>query len=54
MKVRLLTKIICDRRDCKNWVDGECSKEEVKVEERTISDEELAICATYEMVAAFC
>ena len=49
----LLTKIICDRRDCKNWVDGECSKEEVKVEERTISDE-VAICATYEMVAAFC
>jgi hypothetical protein len=35
-------------------VDGECSKEEIKVEERTASEEELAVCATYEMVAAFC
>lgn len=49
-----MTKIICDRRDCENWVDGECSKEEIKVEERTIPAEELAVCATYKMVAAFC
>jgi hypothetical protein len=49
-----LTQIICNRRDCKNWVDGECSKEEIKVEERTTSEEEFAVCTTYEMVAAFC
>jgi hypothetical protein len=52
--VKQLTKIICDRRDCKHWVDGECSKEEIKVEERTASEEELAVCVTYEIVAAFC
>jgi hypothetical protein len=52
--VRALTKIVCDRRDCKHWVDGECSMKEVKVEEHTASEEELAVCVTYEMVAAFC
>ena len=50
----LLTKVNCGRRDCKHWVDGECSKEEIRVEERTTSAEELAVCVSYEMVAAFC
>jgi hypothetical protein len=35
-------------------VDGECSKEEIKVEERIAAEEELAVCATYKIVAAFC
>ena len=52
--VRALTKIVCDRRDCKHWFYGECSTEEVKVEEYTASEEELAVWVTYEMAAAFC
>jgi hypothetical protein len=35
-------------------VDGECSKEEIKVKERSTLEEEMAVCATYKRVAAFC
>jgi hypothetical protein len=36
-------------------VDGECSKKEIEVKEKTLSSkEELAICSTYEMVAGVC
>jgi hypothetical protein len=36
-------------------VEGECSKEEIEVKERTISpDEELAVCSSYEIVAGVC
>jgi hypothetical protein len=35
-------------------VDGECSKEKIKVKEHTTPEEELAVCTTYKMVAAFC
>ena len=53
--MRKMTKVVCDRRDCKHWVDGECSKEEIAVKERTVSaDEEIAVCSTYEMVAGLC
>jgi hypothetical protein len=41
--------------DCKHWVDGECAKEEIAIKERTISsEEEIAVCSAYEIVAAFC
>jgi hypothetical protein len=50
-----MTQVMCDRRDCKHWVDGECSKEKIQVIERTVTqDEEIAICSTYEMVAGLC
>lgn len=50
-----MAKVVCERRDCKHWVEGECSKEEIEVKERTISpDEELAVCSSYEIVAGVC
>ena len=49
-----MVKVNCDRRDCKNWVDSECSREQIRIEERTTSAEELAVCVNYDMVAAFC
>jgi hypothetical protein len=50
-----MTKVICERGDCKHWVDGECSKKEIKVTERTIQpEEELAVCNSYEIVAGVC
>ena len=54
-KVILVTKVLCERMDCKHWVDGECAKKEIEVKERTIPpDEEVAVCSAYEIVAAFC
>jgi hypothetical protein len=50
-----MTKVICERRDCKFWVDGECSKEKIEIEERTVTpNEEVALCRTYEMTAGVC
>jgi hypothetical protein len=54
-KVILVTKVLCERMDCKHWVNGECAKKEIEVKERTIPpDEEVAVCSAYEIVAAFC
>jgi hypothetical protein len=54
-KVILVTKVLCERMDCKHWVDGECAKKEIEVKERTIPpDEEVAVCSAYKIVAAFC
>jgi hypothetical protein len=54
-KVILVTKVLCERMECKRWVDGECAKKEIEVKERTIPpDEEVAVCSAYETVAAFC
>jgi len=53
--VTRLTKVMCERRDCKNWVDGECSQKIIEIQERTVPpDEEIAICKTYAMVAGVC
>jgi len=50
-----MTRVICERRDCKHWVDGECAQEKIEIKERTIPpNEELAFCKTYEMVAGVC
>ena len=55
MKAILVTKVLCERMDCKHWVDGECAKKEIKIKERTIPpEEEIAVCSAYEKVAAFC
>jgi hypothetical protein len=55
VKMILVTKVLCERMDCKHWVDGECDKKEIEVKERAIPpDEEVAICSAYEIVAAFC
>jgi len=36
-------------------MDGECSKKEIEVKERTISlEEEIAVCTTYELLAGVC
>ena len=54
-KVIPLTKVICERMDCKHWVDGECAKKEIEVKERMIPpEEEVAVCNAYEIIAAFC
>jgi hypothetical protein len=50
-----MTKVLCERRDCKHWVDGECSQKKIEIKERTFPpDEEIAVCKTYEMVAGVC
>lgn len=50
-----MTKVICERRDCQDWVDGECAKEEITVKERTVPpEEEAAVCSTYKVVAGVC
>ena len=50
-----MTKVVCERRDCKHFVDGECSRKQIIVIERTLSsDEEIALCKTYEMIAGVC
>lgn len=50
-----MTKVNCERRDCKHWVDNECSQAEIEVKERTVPpDEEIAICKTYKMLAGVC
>ena len=50
-----MTEVMCERRDCKYWVDGECSQKRIEVKERTFPpDEEIAVCKTYEMVAGVC
>ncbi|UCD96499.1 MAG: DUF1540 domain-containing protein [Candidatus Bathyarchaeota archaeon] len=50
-----MTKITCERRDCKHWVDDECSLQKIVVKERTISDdEEVAVCSTFEIVTGVC
>ena len=55
MKAFQMTKVLCERMDCKHYVDGECAKKEIKIKERTIPPkEEVAICSAYEIVAAFC
>ena len=51
----MLTKINCKRRDCKHWIDGECSKKEIEVIERTIPpEEEIAVCKAYEKMVGVC
>ncbi|MGB9134068.1 MAG: DUF1540 domain-containing protein [Candidatus Bathyarchaeia archaeon] len=50
-----MTKVVCERRDCKHWVDGECSQKKIEIKERTLTpDEELAVCKTYAAVAGVC
>jgi hypothetical protein len=50
-----LTKISCERRDCKHCVDGECSRGKIEIKERTVPpDEEIAVCNTFEIVAGVC
>jgi hypothetical protein len=50
-----VTKVDCDRQDCKHWVDNECSLKKIKIREKTLpSEEEIAICETYEMFAGAC
>lgn len=50
-----MTKVICERRDCEHWVEGECSQEKIEIKEKTISpNEEVAFCETYKMVAGAC
>ncbi len=49
-----MTKVICERRDCQNWVDGECAKEEITVKEKTLPLEEAAVCSTYKAVTGVC
>jgi hypothetical protein len=50
-----MTKVVCERRDCKHCVDGECSLEIIEVREKTVPpNEELAVCRTYEAVAGVC
>lgn len=50
-----VTRVMCERRDCKHWVDGECSQNKIEITERTIlPDEEIAVCKTYEMAAGVC
>jgi len=50
-----MTKVSCDRQDCKHWVSGECSKEAIEIAERTIPpNEEIAYCKNYEIVKGTC
>ena len=50
-----MIKVLCERMDCKHWVDGECAKKEIEIKERTIpQEEEIAVCSAYKIVAAFC
>jgi len=50
-----MTKVICERRDCKHWVDGECSQKKIEIKERTFPpDEEIAVCKTYKMLVGIC
>jgi hypothetical protein len=50
-----VTKVVCERQDCKHWVDGECSQNRIEIKERTIPpDEEIALCQTYEAVSGVC
>jgi hypothetical protein len=50
-----MTKVVCERRDCMHWVDGECSEKKIEVKERTATPtEELAVCMTYTVVAGVC
>lgn len=50
-----MTKVVCERRDCKHWVDGVCSQEKIEVKERTVTPtEELAVCKTYVVIAGVC
>ncbi|UCE16040.1 MAG: hypothetical protein JSV12_09375 [Candidatus Bathyarchaeota archaeon] len=50
-----MTKVICERRDCKHWIDSECSRKEIEVKEKTVSlEEEIAVCSTYEILAGVC
>ena len=50
-----MTKVLCERMDCKHWIDGECGLEQIKIKERTISaDDELAICSNYKILPAYC
>ncbi|UCB61449.1 MAG: hypothetical protein JSW72_05240 [Candidatus Bathyarchaeota archaeon] len=50
-----MTKVICERGDCKHCVDGECSQNTIEVKERTFPpEEEIAVCKTYEMVSGVC
>jgi len=46
---------LCERMDCKHWIDGECVNVTIQIKERTISeDQELAVCSNYEIIPAFC
>ncbi|UCH32190.1 MAG: hypothetical protein JSV05_02030 [Candidatus Bathyarchaeota archaeon] len=50
-----MTKIICERRDCKYCVDSECSQNKIEIEERTYPpDEEIAVCKTFKVIAGVC
>jgi hypothetical protein len=50
-----MTKVLCERMDCKHWIDSECGLEKIKIKERTISaDDELAVCSNYKILPAYC